>query len=222
MCGLCTSRRIRATAPMCPAGSAGGPFEPADRPVVCMPHERGLVDASVRTSEAGLVLYFKSTGFDTLDRPSKLWGARLAPGGAALAGAPVHLLSQTAQWEARGGVGCIEAPAMLTAGQRHFLLYSGGDWTAGLLGVPYSIGYAACETLLGPCTKRTVRAPWFGPAYNDTVGIGGQEVFRDSAGAPWLVFHGWRRGEAGYGDGGRRAVRFYPLADIEALAGKLR
>ena len=105
MCGLCTSRRIRATAPMCPAGSAGGPFEPADRPVVCMPHERGLVDASVRTSEAGLVLYFKSTGFDTLDRPSKLWGARLAPGGAALAGAPVHLLSQTAQWEARGGVG---------------------------------------------------------------------------------------------------------------------
>ncbi len=42
---------------------------------------------------------------------------------------------------------------------------SGGDWTAGLDGKPYSIGLARCDTAFGPCTKLTTdeTGPWFGP-----------------------------------------------------------
>ena len=52
---------------------------------------------------------------------------------------------------------------------RFTLLYSGGDWTAGLDGLPYSIGYASCASALGPCTKRTTHKPWFGPTFRGAV-----------------------------------------------------
>ena len=53
-------------------------------------------------------------------------------------------------------------------------------------------------------------------------GIGGQEVFQDSASTFWLVFHGWQQGKAGYQHGGERAVHFHPLAEIEKIAGPLQ
>lgn len=187
----------------------------------------------------------------------------LAQDGSGLASHPTNLINQTAPWEARNGVGCIEAPALLQHGGRTRLFYSGGDWTAGLNGVPYSIGYADCTTPFGPCRKTTTAAPWFGPGYNNTVGPGGQEFFLVD-GEPWIgavppppplplkcapskggvahsphaarpawaphssamcaahaalsvVFHGWRRGKAGYGNGGERTVRFYPLASMPSL-----
>eukprot|EP01047_Picozoa_sp_COSAG01_P076738 COSAG01_NODE_13579_length_1565_cov_3.012960_3_plen_167_part_00 len=63
--------------------------------------------------------------------------------------------------------------------------------------------------------------PWFGPSYNESVGTGGQEVFFDGDGVPWMVFHAWQRGHAGYGTGGKRTVRFYPLSFLESIAGPL-
>ena len=33
---------------------------------------------------------------------------------------------------------------MLQLGERTLIFYSGGDWTVGLNGLPYSIGYADC------------------------------------------------------------------------------
>ena len=224
--------------------SAGGPFVPTIEPVVCMPEEHGLVDGSARRialgADVATVLYFKSTGFNTLARPARLWAVVLTDDGARLKGAPVNLLNQTATWEARNGIGCIEAPAMLvqqqqqqqqqpagkgkdaTASARFTLFYSGGDWTAGLDGVPYSVGYASCASALGPCVKRTTHKPWFGPAFKDAVGVGGQEVFTDGDGQVWMVFHGWAKGKAGYGNGGERTVRFHPLSEIEQLAGPLQ
>ena len=102
------------------------------------------------------------------------------------------------------------------------LFYSGGDWTAGLDGVPYSIGWAACETPLGPCEKQTTDAnggAWFGPEYQNgtrtsVVGPGSQEVFLDAAGEWWMVFHGWGKGRAGYDQGGVRAMRMHPLSQL--------
>ena len=64
----------------------------------------------------GLLVYWKSTGHNTLSEPSQLWAANLSVDGTALASRPVNLLNQTAAWEARDGVGCIEAPAMLEDG----------------------------------------------------------------------------------------------------------
>jgi hypothetical protein len=185
------------------AATAVEPFVPTLEPVICMPEERGLVDGSARRLSLGgggggesslsTVLYFKSTGFNTLARPARLWGVALNAAGTRAAAAPVNLLNQTANWEASHGIGCIEAPALYSprdGSGRHFLFYSGGDWTAGLGGLPYSIGYASCAGQLGPCTKRTQARPWFGPAYNDTVGVGGQEVFTDGSGRDWMIFHG--------------------------------
>jgi len=154
------------------SASAGGPFAPTGEPVVCMPQERGLVDGSARRlavsgsarhggkGSDGLttVLYFKSTGFNTLARPARLWGVVLDATGTRMAQQPVNLVNQTAGWEASGGIGCIEAPAMYVHGgnstgtggesplrAKHTLFYSGGDWTAGLDGLPYSVGYASCD-----------------------------------------------------------------------------
>jgi hypothetical protein len=108
------------------------------------------------------VLYFKSTGFNTLARPSRLWALVLSSDGRAakLGHEPVNLLNQTAAWEAKDGRGCIEAPALYAPprGDSYILFYSGGDWTAGMDGTSpvYAIGYASCVTALGPCQKRTV------------------------------------------------------------------
>jgi len=190
----------------------GVTIAPAPKPLTCMAELDGAIDSSPRVLPSGeVVVYWKSTGFNSIARPSQLWVSRLAPDGSTLVGAPINLLNQTAPWEARGGVGCAEAPALLQHGGNIYLFYSGGDWTAGRAGVPYSIGYATCETAFGPCVKRTAAAPWFGPTYNGTVGPGGQEFFLDAGGAPWIVFHGWKEGDAGYENGGKRRVRFKPL-----------
>jgi hypothetical protein len=179
-------------------------------------------------SMTGLVMYYKTTGFNTVAHPAQLWVVRLEADGSALAAGfdPVNLLNQTEKWEAKDGIGCIEAPAMhrvrvaatatatstvssvvasrsstgtnttgssggvhslragssrrstrnsssrigiVTDGARFLLFYSGGNWEAGLGAgeVPYSMGIAACDTPLGPCTKLTTdeRGPWFGYVY---------------------------------------------------------
>ena len=193
----------------------GEPFVSAAAPVVCAEAQTGAIDANPRAFADGeLVLYFKSTDdAETGAATGTLWAARLASDGLALAAAPVALVNATAAWEARGGVGCVEAPAPLVAGDgRVRLFYSGGDWTAGLAGLPYSVGYADCEGRFGPCAKAA--GPWFGPAYGDVVGPGGQDLFDDADGETWIVFHGWQAGNAGYSHGGRRSARFYPLAAL--------
>ena len=171
---------------------------------------------------AGTPLFWKSTGYNTLVQPAQLWARPLGGSGTSFnaGSSAVNLLNQTELWEASGGIGCTEAPAMvqLDGGNRSLLLYSGGDWTSGLSGLPYSVGYAACGAPLGPCNKVTTDAhgPWLGPEHNGAVGVGGQEFFLDEAGAPWLVFHGWKKGQAGYPEG-KRTVRFYPLSALPTL-----
>ena len=204
----------------------------------------GEVEGRIAATEgmAGLVMYYKTTGFNTVAHPAQLWVVRLEADGSALAAGfdPVNLLNQTEKWEAKDGIGCIEAPAMhrvrvaatatataptssvvvsrsstgtntmgssggvrslragssrsdhgststsnisststsnssencnsssgvVTDDSRFLLFYSGGNWEAGLGAgeVPYSMGIAACDTPLGPCTKLTTdeRGPWFG------------------------------------------------------------
>ena len=41
---------------------------------------------------------------------------------------------------------------------------------------------------------------------------------RDSPeGEPWIVFHGWEKGKAGYDKGGKRMLRMYPFTDMPEL-----
>lgn len=195
-----------------------GPYHPMHHPITCMAKEDSAIDSSPRQipSAGGLHIYFKSTGWNTLQRPSQLWGAQMHDNGT-LASEPVNLLNQTAEWEAKDHIGCIEAPAMLEIDRKFFLFYSGGDWTAGVNNTPYSIGYGECKTPLGPCVKMTTTSPWFGPTYNGSVGTGGQEFFHDADGVPWIVFHAWAEGHAGYENNGTRTVRFKPLSIMPRL-----
>lgn len=220
----CTSR-VCSCVGVATAPEPSATFKPAAQPLVCALDEDGAIDANPRRLVDGrLALYWKTTGYNTLAKPSRLWvreldasvGTRFASGSSA-----INLLNQTEQWEAQHGVGCAEAPALLQHDGRTLLYYSGGDWTAGLAGLPYSVGYAECkDAIRGPCTKVTTDAnggPWLGPEHNGAVGVGGQDFFSDVDGKPWMVFHGWRKGDAGYGHGGRRMVRFYPLSLLPPL-----
>eukprot|EP00912_Choanoflagellata_sp_UC4_P000508 UC4_evm4s317 len=196
------------------AESPAGPFMPLPVPLQCMPEHDGAIDASARIIDGVPWIFWKSTGYNTKNRPSELWVARFI--------SPRHLPPlmgfKTEQWESRYGIGCIEAPSYILIGGKKFLFYSGGDWTAGLSGLPYSIGYAECDRNWN-CNKVTTdnHGPWFGPSYNDSVGTGGQEFFTDEAGEVWMVFHAWDKGKAGYQNGGSRKVRFYPLKMLPSL-----
>ena len=141
--------------------SPSQPFVPADEPLVCMPELRYVVDGSPKLYGGKLYLYWKSTGFDTLDAPSQLWVQELDPdtGLAFTSGsAPVNLLNQTEHWEARNGIGCIEAPSMLGAEDEdaYTLFYSGGAWDEDW----YALGYATCSSPVGPCKKVSHHTAW--------------------------------------------------------------
>lgn len=209
-------------------------FTPTTEPLTCAEDQNGAIDSSLRWWEpeqgAGeqrqLLMYYKTTGFNSLERPAMLNVQRLLPDGSALVGERIVLLNQSERWEAQDGIGCIEAPAMqILEDGKSRLFYSGGDWTAGLESkTPYSIGVGLCNTPLGPCKKATTDkrgGAWFGPKYvagNETVvGPGSQEVFRDARGAWWMVYHGWAEGKAGYDRGGERAMRMYPLSKMPDL-----
>ena len=234
-CAQTVCRCIGAAFSMAKPANVRLTFTPAATPLTCAPALNGAIDGSLRwwrrvgaeddgKSFGGdlLLLYFKTTGQNTLARPAQIWVAHVASDGSALQGNPINLLNQTEQWEARNGVGCVEAPAMQMVPGAYRLFYSGGDWTAGLDGLPYSIGFATCETPLGPCKKETTDAnggPWFGPEYKNgtstrVVGPGSQEVFQDAAEEWWMVFHGWGEGHAGYEHGGVRAMRMHPLSSL--------
>lgn len=190
-----------------------GPFKPQSEPLVCMPEERGAIDASSRLWENGIQqLYWKSTGYDSLERPSKIWTQKLSRDGLRFDGPRTLLMQQTETWEAKNGIGCTEAPSMLEYPKGKFtLFYSGGDWTADW----YAIGYCICESSFGPCTKQTTdkTGPWF-KSYNRTAGPGSCEEFLDEDGKPWLAFHGWDSHKIGYDKGGERMLRIYPFSEL--------
>merc|ERR1711971_1047659 len=92
-------------------------FTPARNYLTCMPDLDGAIDSSPRrlskSNGGGIAVYFKTTGFNTLKQPSQLWGAPMKDDGSSFAKDPVKLLDQTASWEMRDGIGCMEAPALL-------------------------------------------------------------------------------------------------------------
>ncbi len=90
----------------------------------------------------------------------------------------------------------IENPAMVVAGGKRFLFYSGNLWRT----ANYAIGYAECASAVGPCTKKSAGGPWLGSvATTGMTGPGGEEVIRTTGGAVdvtpegdlLMTMHGW-------------------------------
>jgi hypothetical protein len=86
------------------------------------------------------------------------------------------------------------------------LLYSGGWWDS----AAYTIGYATCNTPLGPCTQATTDRPLLASAGNQA-GPGGACVITGPDGDQWLAYHAWSAGAIGYINGGPRSLRFTSL-----------
>jgi beta-xylosidase len=171
------------------AAQPGGPFlDNSSGPCAC-PEDGGAIDPSpfVDADGRAYLVWKQDSG------PGGIVAQELAPDGLSLTG-PVSALVQADQpWEAD----VVEAPTMVGYGGRYYLFYSGNGWET----ANYAIGYAVCDSPLGPCTKPT-DAPWL-TSTAQAQGPGGPEVFSDDNGQLWLAFHAWVGGTVGYPSGAR-------------------
>jgi beta-xylosidase len=185
------------------SSAADGPFvSQAPEPLVCQTRLGGSIDPHPLIDHHGTPYLLWKADSNAISQPSTLYAQRLTPDGLSLTGQPIPLLSSNAAWEQP----LIENPALIAAGHSYVLLYSGGWWgSAG-----YAIGYATCDTPLGPCTKGTTDQPLLASG-GDQAGTGGASVVTGPAGDQWLAYHAWNPDAVGYNNGGVRSVRFAAL-----------
>jgi beta-xylosidase len=178
--------------------SPTGPFiDERGGPFLCQLDQGGSIDASVVRDSLGRVyLLWKNDG-NCCGLPVMLWSQELSADGASLVGEPAPLLRPDQPWEGP----LIEAPTMWWEDGSWHLLYSANLWNTNR----YAMGYAECETPLGPCRKSG-----HGPVMSsdrETAGPGGAEVFQDHSGRTWIAYHGWSTPLVGYAQGGSRSFR---------------
>ncbi len=182
------------------SGSPEGPFEDESaEPLVCQTDLGGSIDPYPFEDAGRLYLYWKNDG-NCCGLTVGLWVQPLDAGGLALAGEPLEILRRDQAWERP----LIENPAMVAAGGRYYLFYSGNWWESH----EYAVGYAVCESALGPCTK-----PLTGPLFAFTpevMGPGGESFFTDLQGNLWMAYHAWTGANVGY-PGGQRSLRIEPV-----------
>jgi beta-xylosidase len=185
------------------AASPQGPFrDEANDALICQADQRGVIDPSpVLDADGQAFLLWKNEGrFGGVDvdppgegdHPMRIWAQQLSDDGLELVGEPAILIDADQEWEA----GIVEAPAMARHGDGYLLLYSGNLWST----EDYAVGWAACETPLGPCEKPSDE-PLLSSSGSKR-GPGHTELFVDAGDRLRVVYHAWD-GEVGYPDGGR-------------------
>jgi beta-xylosidase len=176
---------------------AEGPFEDTSTgPLVCPTELGGAIDPSPFVAEDGRAyLLWKSDG-NCCGVPTRIFSQPISDDGLQLTEPPREVLTSTLPWEA----GVVEAPSMVEHDGVHYLFYSGNAWDT----AEYAIGYATCDTPVGPCTK-PLDHPWLGSSAA-AGGPGGQELFIDPAGDLRMVFHAWLNGVVGYEAGSFRGL----------------
>jgi beta-xylosidase len=180
-----------------------GPFrDTGGTPFLCQPELGGSIDPSLVRDEDGVwYLLWKSDG-NCCGLDVRLWAQRLDAAGTSLVGPRVALLDRDRAWEGA----LIEGPTMWREQGAWHLLYSANLWDTDR----YAVGYARCESPLGPCRKQG-RAPVM-QSDAETAGPGGPEVFADRDGGRWVAYHGWGADAVGYRESGVRSLR---LARVE-------
>jgi beta-xylosidase len=190
----------------------GGPFtDTSQAPLVCQLSLGGSIDPSVFTDAQGTSYLLWKSDNNADGRRTSLWAQPLAADGAGFArsSAPVRLLTQTAAWQAPA----IEGPSMVQWGKTYVLFYGAGDWSSSTS----AIGYAACQSPLGPCTDRSTAGPWLAtdPDGDPPVGPQGPGVFVDRTGRTRLSFAAWN-GPVGY-PVGVRSLWTAPLSFVGGI-----
>lgn len=187
----------------------GGPYTPAGTsagssaaPLVCQTDAGGSIDPAVYHDGEHYWLVWKNDGDSTGD-PVALWARPLTDDGLAFTdgSSATKILEPSEAWQGD----LIEAPDMVGADGRLYLFYAADDFDT----KRYAIGYATCESPTGPCTNRSKRP--FVHSADKVEGPGGASIFEDPLGRWWMAFHGWRKGDVGYENGGRRAMYLDPI-----------
>ncbi|MBN2047600.1 MAG: family 43 glycosylhydrolase [Anaerolineaceae bacterium] len=156
-----------------------------EQPLVCQDKEGGTIDASPFRDEDGrLYLYYKNDG-NCCGMATYIYAQELAPDGLSLVGDVVPLIRNDALWEAH----VIEAPTMFRHDGRYFLFYSGNNYA----GHEYAVGYAVCESPMGPCQKADENPILASDLSNkDAMVIGpGHQTILQVGEQTWLVYHAW-------------------------------
>jgi beta-xylosidase len=130
-----------------------GPFtDPNEDAFICQSKLGGSIDAyPFRDENDKLYLFWKNDG-NCCGLEVALWVRELSPDGLTLVGEPVKLIVRDQPWERP----LIENPSMVKHNDQYYLFYSGNWWESHT----YAVGYAACETVTGPCEK-PLDEPWF-------------------------------------------------------------
>jgi beta-xylosidase len=164
------------------ADAPAGPFvDHSPNPLVCQVEIGGSIDASpFRDRDGTLYLDWKNDG-NCCGEDTWLWSQRLSADGGRLVGRRARLMRQDAPWEGA----LVEAPTLWRAGGSLVLFYSANDFAS----ADYAVGYARCDTPLGPCEK-AAENPILASAC-DAAGPGHQTLLRDAAGATWMLYHAW-------------------------------
>ncbi len=159
-----------------------GPFaDAADVPLVCQADQGGSIDASPYVDQAqGRWLYWKNDG-NAVGLPTHVYGQRLSGDGRQLTGAPVPLIGDDAPWE--GAV--VEAPQLVRHAGRLYLFYSANAFDTDA----YAVGYAACDTPLGPCRDAPENPVLASSAA--AAGPGHSFLVTEPGGGTWLLYHAW-------------------------------
>ena len=200
-CVLPLDRSDRQCLGVATADSPLGPFrDESNKPFICQRELGGSIDAyPFRDVDGQLYLYWKNDG-NCCGLPVGLWVQPLSDDGLELIGEPVELIQRDQAWE----IPLIENPAMVENDGSYYLFYSGNWWESHL----YAVGYALCESPVGPCEK-----PRDEPIFQFNQGVfgpGGQAFFEDDEGDLVMAYHGWTPPKVGYPEG-QRSLHIDPV-----------
>jgi len=91
---------------------------------------------------------------------------------------------------------------MFAAGGSYWLVYSGAFWATSR----YAMGYARCDSPLGPCANVTAGGPWI-RSQGDAAGPGGGSVFAGPDLRLRIAYHAWPGGPGA----GKRLLHVEPI-----------
>jgi hypothetical protein len=190
---------------MATSASPGGPYiDSSPVPVVCQDGDYGApvidngnfggsIDPNIFTDSSGRHwLIWKSDG-NHIGTPTYIWSVQLNSnllGTSTLSPAGPLLTNDQSSWE--GGV--IEGPDMYEPSPGVYDLFFSGS---GEGSSSYAIGWARCNSPVGPCSDQTTGGPLLSSAPGMS-GPGGPDVYTLPGGQTALVFAAWQGNTIGY------------------------
>ncbi len=163
------------------ASSPEGPFvDESEEPLICQADHGGSIDAHPFTDTDGTrYLLWKNDG-NAIGVDTWIYAQRLTPDGLELTGERVPLIRQDQPWEGD----LVEGPFLWLRDEHYYLFYSANGYAS----ADYAVGYAMCESPLGPCTKPTSEPIL---STTDDAAGPGHCVLVEKDGRTWMVHHAW-------------------------------